>query len=75
MSYETRTYHVLPTASWLSLDRRRFSVTLDWLEETPGYELSHASLEDGVRLIKWLLSRERLAPACFWIDHRVGKRP
>jgi hypothetical protein len=48
--------------SWLSLDRRRFGITLDWLKETPGYELNHASLEDGVRVIKRLLSRERLDP-------------
>ena len=53
--------------SWLSLDRRRFGVTLDWLKETPGYELSHASLEDGVRLVKELLIRERLDPGLFLV--------
>jgi hypothetical protein len=49
----------------LSLDRRRFSVILDWLKETPGYELNHASLEDGVRVVKGLLTRERLDPGLF----------
>jgi Coenzyme PQQ synthesis protein D (PqqD) len=51
--------------SWLSLDRRRFGVILDWLEETPGYELSHAALKDSVRVIKRLLSCERLDPSMF----------
>ena len=48
--------------SWMSLDRRRFGITLDWLKQTPGYELGHASIEDGVRVIKQLLSREHLEP-------------
>ena len=42
-----------------------FGVTLDWLKETPGYDLSLVSLEDGVRVTKRLLSRERLDPAMF----------
>jgi hypothetical protein len=45
--------------SWMSLDGRRFAATLRWIEATPGYELSHASLEEGVLALTGLLRGER----------------
>jgi hypothetical protein len=47
--------------SWLSLDGRRFGVTLRWIEETPGYDLGYASLEEAVLAIAGLLNGERSA--------------
>lgn len=47
--------------SWMSLDGRRFGGTLRWIEETPAYELSHASLDEGVLVIERLLD-EGIAP-------------
>jgi len=46
--------------SWLSLDGRRFTATLRWIEETPGYELNHSSLEEGVLAVTGLLRGERV---------------
>jgi Coenzyme PQQ synthesis protein D (PqqD) len=45
--------------SWLSLDGRRFGVTLQWIEETLGYDLGYASLEEAVPAIEGLLNGER----------------
>lgn len=44
--------------SWLSLDGRRFRTTLGGLKKTPAYGLRHATLEDGVRVIRSLISGE-----------------
>jgi hypothetical protein len=44
--------------SWMALDGRRFGATLQWLEQTPGFELSHASLEEGVVVVQELLNGE-----------------
>jgi hypothetical protein len=48
--------------SWLSLDGRRFAATLRWIEKTPGYELSHASLEEGVLAVTGFLRGKRVGP-------------
>jgi hypothetical protein len=46
--------------SWLSLDGRRFAATLRWIAETPGYELSYASLDEAVFVITGLPRGERV---------------
>jgi hypothetical protein len=45
--------------SWIALDGRRFGSTLRWIEETPGYDLGYASLEEAVLVIQGLLDGER----------------
>ncbi len=45
--------------SWIALDGRRFGITLRWIEETPGYDLGYASLEEAVLAIEGLLNGER----------------
>ena len=45
--------------SWIALDGRRFGSTLRWIEETPGYDLGYASLEEAVLAIEGLLNGER----------------
>ena len=47
--------------SWIALDGRRFGITLRWIEETPGYDLGYASLEEAVLVIEGLLNGERRA--------------
>ena len=47
--------------SWIALDGRRFGSTLRWIEETPGYDLGYASLEEAVLVIQGLLNGERRA--------------
>ena len=49
--------------SWMSLDRRRFDSTLRWIERTPGYELSHASLAEGMAAIERLMAAEPIPSA------------
>ena len=44
--------------SWLSLDGHRFGVTLQWIEQTQGFELSHASLDEAVLAVQGLLTGE-----------------
>ena len=44
--------------SWISLDGRRFGVTLQWIEQTPGFELGHASLDEAVLVVQGLLNGE-----------------
>jgi hypothetical protein len=44
--------------SWIALDGRRFGSTLRWIEETPGYDLGYASLEEAVLAIDGLLDGE-----------------
>jgi hypothetical protein len=45
--------------SWISLDGSRFGATLAWIEETPGFELRHASLDEAVLVVQGLLNGQR----------------
>jgi len=47
--------------SWIALDGRRFGITLRWIEETLGYDLGYASLEEAVLVIQGLLNGEHHA--------------
>jgi hypothetical protein len=47
--------------SWIALDGRRFGSTLRWIEETPGYHLGYASLEEAMLAIEGLLEGGRRA--------------
>ncbi len=47
--------------SWMALDGQRFAATLEWIGDTPGYELSHAALDEAVLAITRLLHGEFVA--------------
>ena len=48
--------------SWMALNGRSFSKTLEWIEATPAFELDHGSLEESVDTVRKVLRGEGHVP-------------